>query len=102
MRAAAELAVVGVVLLVRRGALAVAVGFRELRLHGLVLRGQEDDLAVGRLGHGLHGLEVSDLHGRGAGQDVGGLAHELGGFHLCGWWVSVGRFENGPAVRYGG
>merc|ERR1719456_119753 len=38
----------------------------------------EDDLAVGRLGHGLHGLEVADLHGRRAGQDVGGLTHELG------------------------
>ncbi len=43
---------------------------------------QEDDLAVRRLRHRLHGLEVADLHrGRGA-QDVGGLAHQLGGLDL--------------------
>ena len=39
-------------------------------------------LAVGGLGHGLHGLEISDLHGGGAGQDVGGLAHEFGALNL--------------------
>ncbi len=44
--------------------------------------GQEDDLGVGALGHGLHGLEVSDLHGGCAGQNVGRLSHELGGLHL--------------------
>lgn len=50
--------------------------------HGLVGGGQEDDLGVGGLGHGLHGLEVADLHGRGGREDVGGLAHELGGLDL--------------------
>jgi hypothetical protein len=37
------------------------------------VRGQENHLAVGGLGHGLHGLEVTDLHGRGGGEDIGGL-----------------------------
>ncbi len=50
--------------------------------HGLVGGRQEDDLAVGALGHGLHGLEVPDLHGRRRRQDVGSLAHELGRFDL--------------------
>ena len=53
-------------------------------VHGLVGGGQEDDLAVGRLGHGLHGLEVADLHGGRGAQNVGGLAHQLGGFDLEG------------------
>lgn len=35
-------------------------------------------LAVRRLGHCLHGLQISDLHGRSRRQDIGGLAHELG------------------------
>ena len=34
-----------------------------LTRHCLVGGRQEDDLAVGRLGHGLHSLEVADLHG---------------------------------------
>jgi len=41
---------------------------------------KEDDLAVGGFGHCLHRLEISDLHRRSAGQDVGGLAHKLSGF----------------------
>ena len=60
----------------------MAIGFRELLLYRLVLRGQEDDLAVRRLGHRLHGFEISDLHGWCAGQDVGGLTHEFRGFDL--------------------
>ena len=52
--------------------------------HGLVGGGQEDDLAVGRLGHGLHGLEVADLHGGSGREDVGSLAHELGSLNLLG------------------
>ena len=59
-------------------------------LHGVVERGahrwagtgKEDDLAVGRLSHGLHGFEVADLHGRSGTEDVGGLTHQLGGFDL--------------------
>ena len=43
---------------------------------------QEDDLRVGRLGHRLHGFQVSDLHCRGRGEDVGGLAHEFRGLDL--------------------
>lgn len=52
--------------------------------HGLIRSRQEDDLAVGRLGHGLHGLEVADLHGGGGAENIGGLTHELGGFDLEG------------------
>lgn len=55
--------------------------------HGLVRSRKEDNLAVGGLGHGLHSLEVSDLHGRGGAEDIGGLAHQLGGFDL--WNVSA-------------
>lgn len=50
--------------------------------HGLVRRGQEDDLAVGGLGHRLHSLEVADLHSRSRREDVGGLTHKLGGLDL--------------------
>lgn len=59
--------------------------------HSLVGSGQEDDLAVGRLGHGLHGLEVADLHGGSGREDVGSLAHELGSLNLLelGWLVSI-------------
>ncbi|KAI6756254.1 hypothetical protein HG530_011990 [Fusarium avenaceum] len=50
--------------------------------HALAGTRQEDDLAVSRLGHGLHSLEVSDLHGRSRAKNVGSLSHELGGFDL--------------------
>lgn len=50
--------------------------------HVLAGAGQEDDLAVGRLGHGLHGLEVTDLHGRCRAENVGGLSHQLGRVNL--------------------
>lgn len=50
------------------------------RRHRLVGSRQEDDLGVGALGHGLHGLEIADLHGGSGRQDVGGLAHQLGCF----------------------
>lgn len=50
--------------------------------HGLVGSWQEDDLAVGRLGHSLHSFEVADLHGRCRREDIGGLSHELGAVHL--------------------
>lgn len=52
------------------------------RTHGLVGSRQEDDLAVGRLSHGLHSLEVADLHGRSRAEDVGSLTHQLGRFDL--------------------
>lgn len=45
------------------GSLAGCVGLCECRLDGLVLRGEEDDLRIGGLGHCLHGFQVSDLHG---------------------------------------
>jgi hypothetical protein len=57
-------------------------GFQHALGDGLVGSGQEDDLAVGSLGHSLHGLEVSDLHGRSRAEDVGGLSHKLGGLDL--------------------
>lgn len=43
---------------------------------------EEDDLAVSRLGHSLHSLEVSDLHGRSRAEDIGSLSHELGRLDL--------------------
>lgn len=65
--------------------------------HGLVRGGQEDDLAVGRLGHGLHGLEVSDLHGGSRAEDVGSLTHKLGGFDLV---LLAGVGVSGNTVTY--
>lgn len=50
--------------------------------HGLIGRRQEDDLAVSALGHGLHSLEVPNLHGRRARENVSSLAHQLRGFDL--------------------
>lgn len=41
--------------------------------HRLVHCRQEDDLAISRLGHGLHGFEVANLHSRGGREDVGSL-----------------------------
>lgn len=64
------------------GSLAVALRLGHLLRQTARGAGHEDDLAAGTLGHGLHGLQVADLHGRGAGQDVGGLAHEFGGLDL--------------------
>lgn len=63
----------------------VGVNSRLERLVKTLVRGsgKENDLAVGRLGHSLHSLEVTDLHGGGGAQDIGSLAHELGGFDLC-------------------
>jgi len=55
---------------VRGGSVGVGVGVGEGALDGLVLGGQKDDFAVGGFGHGLHCLEVSDLHGGRAGEDV--------------------------------
>lgn len=72
--------------LVTGWALAMLLGDGHLLLdvvHGATDARQEDDFGVCALGHCLHGLEVADLHGGGAGQDVGGLAHELGALDLC-------------------
>lgn len=66
----------GGTLLIGRGGDGIAHG------HGLVGSRQEDDLAVGRLGHGLHGLEVADLHGRSGAENIGSLSHELGRLDL--------------------
>jgi hypothetical protein len=49
---------------------------------GLKRHGHKDDLARRRFGHRLERLELSDLHGRGTGEDVGRLPHELGGLDL--------------------
>ena len=68
-------------------ALAFVVAVGECLRHGLGANGrgarQEDDLAVCGFRHGLHGLEIPDLHGWSARQDIGGLAHKLGGLDLC-------------------
>lgn len=69
--------------------------------HGLVGGGQEDDLAVRRLGHCLHGLEVADLHGRGRRQNVGGLAHELGGLDLGLGGDNLGFTQTGALGSHG-
>lgn len=60
----------------------VGQGGIEGAAHALACTRQKDDLAVGGLGHRLHSLEVSDLHGRSRAQDVGSLSHEFGGFNL--------------------
>lgn len=43
----------------------------------------EDDFGVRGLGHSLHCLELADLHGRRAGEDIGGLTHQLGSLDFC-------------------
>ena len=48
----------------------------------LQLHGHKDDLAAGALGHLLQSLELTDLHGGGRGEDVGGLTHQPGGVDL--------------------
>ena len=53
----------------------IRLGECRRRLRGRA--GQENDLAVGALGHGLHRLQVSDLHGRRTAQDIGRLAHQF-------------------------
>lgn len=50
---------------------------QRLTADSLVVRRQEDNLAICRLGHGLHSLQISDLHGRCRRQDISSLAHEL-------------------------
>lgn len=63
-------------------ALAVSIRLRKLLLRGLGVSRQKYDLTVRSLGHSLHGLEISDLHGWSRAQDVGGLPHQLGAFDL--------------------
>ena len=63
---------------IRRRALAHTIRHRHLGGH-IRRSGQEDDLAVRALGHGLHSLQVADLHRGRRGQDVSGLAHEFRG-----------------------
>ena len=55
------------------GTLAGVVGCCQLLLDGLIHGRQKDDLAVSGLGHGLHCLEVADLHSRGRRKDIGSL-----------------------------
>ena len=64
----ASLAVIRIRLLQRLGA------------NSLVIRRQEDNLAIRRLSHRLHSLEVPNLHRRRRAQDIGCLAHEFRGF----------------------
>lgn len=65
---------------------------------------QENDLRVRRLGHSLHGLEITDLHSRGAGKNIGGLTHQLGrlDFGTCrddlGFTSSLALCSHGQAV----
>lgn len=63
----ASLAIIGIRLLQR------------LRANSLIIRRQEDNLAIRRLRHGLHSLKISDLHRGSRAQDIGGLAHEFRG-----------------------
>lgn len=64
------------------GALARIIRRSKLLLHRLVHSRQENNLAIGRLSHRLHSLEITDLHSRRRGQDIGSLAHQLGRFDL--------------------
>lgn len=57
-------------------------GHLELVVHRLVGAWKENDFTVGGLGHGLHSLQIADLHGWSAAQDVGSLTHEFGRFHF--------------------
>lgn len=52
------------------GTLARGFSLCKCALHRLVLSREEDDFGVCRLGHGLHGLEVADLHSRSGRKDV--------------------------------
>lgn len=60
-------------LAIMTGSLSGVVSGCHLLLHGLVDCGQEDDLAIGGLSHGLHRLKVPDLHGRRGGKNIGRL-----------------------------
>lgn len=60
-------------LLVSTRAFASILCRSHLLLHSLVHCRQKDDLAVGCLGHGLHRLEIADLHRRCRRQDISGL-----------------------------
>jgi hypothetical protein len=62
--------------------LAMRLCLRQLLLHRLVRRRQEDDFAVSRLGHSLHRLKVSNLHGWRRAQDISSLAHQFGRLDL--------------------
>jgi hypothetical protein len=55
---------------VRARALTHRVCLSERSLYSHVLRGQEDDLGVCGLGHGLHSFEVADLHSGCGGEYV--------------------------------
>lgn len=74
------------VVAVRAGTFADRVCCSKLGFHGTGVRAglahagrswEEDYLRVRALGHLLHSLEVSDLHGGCGAQDVGSLAHKL-------------------------
>lgn len=65
-------------LAVSTGTLARIFSSAELLLHSLIHCRQEDHFTVCGLGHGLHCFQVSDLHGRGGGEDIGGLTTVLG------------------------
>jgi len=64
--------------------LTIRIGLLELLLHThrLIGRRQEDDLAIGGLGHGLHSLQIPNLHRGRRAQDVSRLPHQFGTFHL--------------------
>lgn len=64
-------------------AFAVSDTLLKLVLECRIRSWHEDDLRVRGLGHRLHRLELADLHGRRAGEDIGGLAHQLGSLDFC-------------------
>ena len=93
----------------RAGPFAISIGLSELLLHGLVRGGQENDLAVCRLRHRLHSLQVPDLHCGRRAQDVGRLAHQFRGLDFCargndfGFTDSFGLRGHGEGVlQFGG
>lgn len=62
-------------------ALAHTIRHRHLGRH-VGRSGEEDNLAIRALGHGLHSLQVPDLHRGSRGQDISSLAHEFRALHF--------------------
>ena len=62
--------------------LAVGICVRQLLLNGLIGGGKEDHFAICSLCHCLHRLQVPNLHGRRAAQDVRSLPHQFGALYL--------------------
>ena len=74
----------------RARSLPIRIRLRKLLLHSLISSRQEDNLAISRLRHRLHSLQVPNLHSWRGAQNVGGLAHQF-----CGLDFSAGGDDFG-------